>query len=157
MDHSNTPKGISARSLFGFIAGFISTLIFHQLTLGLLWEAGLAPSAPFSMVATYPFGVPAMLSLAFWGGVWGILFALIERTFARGGGYWVTAFLFGAVFPSLVALLIVAPLKGHPVGGGWQAHVWLTAFLVNGAWGIGTGIILRALLTKTTWARHATA
>ena len=93
-------------------------------------------------------GVPSVISLAFWGGVWGILFALIERKFARRGGYWVTAFLFGAVLPSLVALLVVLPLKGQPVGGGWQPHVWFTAFLVNGAWGIGTGVILRALLTK---------
>lgn len=157
MDHSNMPKDISARSLFGFIAGFISTLIFHQLTLGLLWETGLAPSAPFSLVATHPFGLPALLSLAFWGGVWGIVFALSERNFARGGGYWVAAFLFGAILPSLVALLVVLPLKGRPMGAGWQAHVWLTAFLVNGAWGIGTGIFLRALLAKTTWVHHATA
>jgi len=157
MAHSNTPKGFFARSLFGFIAGFTSTLIFHQLTLGFLWDAGLAPSAPFSMAATHPFGVPAVLSLAFWGGVWGILFALIEGNFARRGGYWVTAFLFGAVLPSLVALLVVLPLKGRPVGGGWQPHIWFTALLVNGAWGIGTGIILRALLTKIAWARQARA
>ena len=157
MARSNTPKGFSARLLFGFIAGFASTLIFHQLTLALLWNAGLAPSAPFSMAATHPFGVPAVLSLAFWGGVWGILFALAERKFARGGGYWVAAFLFGAVLPSLVALLVVLPLKGHAVGAGWQPHVWLTAFLVNGMWGIGTGIFVRALLAKIAWARNATA
>jgi hypothetical protein len=35
--------------------------------------------------------------------------------------------------------------------------VLLTAFLVNGAWGIGTGLILRALLTKIAWTRQATA
>jgi hypothetical protein len=157
MAQSNTPKDVSARLLFGFIAGFASALIFHQLTLGLLWSAGLASSPPFSMAATEPFGVPAVLSLAFWGGAWGILFALIERKFARRGGYWVAAFLFGAVLPSLVALLVVLPLKGQPAGGGWQAHVWLTAFLLNGAWGIGTGIILKTLLTKIAWARHATA
>jgi hypothetical protein len=157
MAHSNTPRAFSARLLFGFIAGFASTLIFHQLTLGLLWNAGLAPSVPFSMAATYPFGVPAVLALAFWGGVWGILFALTERKFARRGGYWVAAFLFGAVLPSLVALLVVLPLKGQPVGGAWQPQVLLTSFLINGAWGIGTGLILRALLTKIAWARQATA
>ena len=157
MAHSNTPKGFSTRLLFGFIAGFVSTLIFHQLTLALLWSAGLAPFAPFPMAATYPFGVPAVLSLAFWGGVWGILFALMERKFAPGGAYWLVAFLFGAVLPSLVALLVVLPLKGHPVGGGWEPHLLLTAFLINGAWGLGTGLILRALLTKIAWARQAAA
>ena len=147
---SNTPKGFSTRVLFGFIAGFLATLIFHQLTLWLLWSAGVAPSAPFQMATTEPFGVPAVFSLAFWGGIWGILFALSERKFARGSGYWMAAFLFGAVLPSLVALLIVLPLKGQPVGGGWHPTLLLTAFLINGAWGVGTGLILRALLMTRT-------
>jgi hypothetical protein len=157
MIHSNTSKGFSRRFLFGFIAGFLSTLIFHQLALGLLWSAGVAPSAPFSMAATQPFGVPAVFSLAFWGGVWGVLFALTEGKFGRRGGYWVAAFLFGAVLPSLVALFVVLPLKGQPVGGDWRPPLLLTAFLINGAWGVGTGLFLRALLTRINWAPQATA
>jgi hypothetical protein len=156
MVHSSTSKGFSTRFLFGFIAGFLSTLIFHQLALGLLWSAGVAPSAPFPMAATQPFGVPAVVSLAFWGGAWGILFAFTEGRFARRGSYWVAAFLFGAVLPSLVALFIVLPLKSQPLGGGWHPRLLLTAFLINGAWGIGTGFILRALLTRITWAREVT-
>jgi hypothetical protein len=60
--------------------------------------------------------------------------------------------LFGALLPSLVALLVVVPLKGGPVGGGWAPGLLLTAFLINGAWGIGTGLILRLLPSqrKTT-------
>jgi hypothetical protein len=133
------------RILFGFIAGFVATLIFHQLVLALLWWAGVAPFRPFSVAATQPLGVPAVISLAFWGGVWGILFGLIHNRFPRGGGYWLTAFLFGAILPTLVALLVVAPLKGRPIGGGWQPAPLVTAFLINGAWGIGTGLIVKAL------------
>jgi hypothetical protein len=134
------------RTLFGFIAGFFSTLIFHQVALLLLWWGGVAPFAPFSMTATHPFGVPAVISLAFWGGLWGIVFELVDDRFPGSGGYWVMAFLFGAVFPSLIALFVVIPLKGGPIGGGWHAPLLLTAFLINGAWGIGTGLILKALL-----------
>jgi len=155
MFHSNTSKGFSTRLLFGFIAGFLSTLIFHQLALGLLWSAGVASSVPFSMTTTHPFGMPAVFSLAFWGGVWGILYALSERRFPRQGGYWVAAFLFGAVLPSLVALFLVLPLKNQPIGGGWHPHPLLTAFLINCAWGVGTGLILRVLLTRITSARQA--
>ena len=68
----------SAQLLFGSVAGFLATVIFHQLALALLWIIGLAPSGPFPMVATRPFGAPAVFSLAFWGGVWGILFALVN-------------------------------------------------------------------------------
>lgn len=145
------------RTLFGFIAGFFATLIFHQLALAALWRAGIAPFAPFSMAATHPFGVPAVISLAFWGGVWGIVYGLIDNRFPSGGGYWVTAFLFGAIFPSLVALLVVIPLKGGPVGGGWHAALLVTAFLINGAWGIGTGLFLKALSTRSHAAHHASA
>jgi hypothetical protein len=97
------------------------------------------------MAPTQPFGLPAVFSLAFWGGVWGILFALIHGSFPRRAGYWVTAFVFGAILPSLVALLVVLPLKGRPMGGGWHLPLLVTAFLINGAWGIGTGVILRTL------------
>ncbi|MFU8857653.1 MAG: hypothetical protein ACNA8S_11695 [Deferrisomatales bacterium] len=49
-----------------------------------------------------------MISLAFWGGVWGCAYAVLDRRFPRGGGCWVAA------------------------------------FLINGAWGIGTDIFLRS-------------
>ena len=133
------------RGLRGFLAGFLATLIFHQLALAVLWGAGMAPLGPFSMAPTRPFGVPAVLSLAFWGGVWGVLFAFIDGLFPRGIGYWAAALLFGAVLPSLVALLVVLPLKGQHLAGGWPVPLLETAFLVNGAWGIGTGLILQTL------------
>jgi uncharacterized membrane protein len=132
------------RVLFGFVAGFLATLIFHQLTLAVLWFLRLAPSGPFSMAVTRPFGLPAVLSLAFWGGVWGILFALVEGRFPRRE-YWLAVFLFGAILPSLVALFIVLPMKGKPMAGGWHAPLMLTAVLVNGAWGIGTGLIFKTM------------
>lgn len=131
------------RALLGFIGGFLATLIFHQLTLAALWGVGFAPFGPFVMAPTSPFGMPAVFSLAFWGGIWGILFALVDVKFPRRGAYWATAFLVGAVFPSAVALMVVLPLKGRPMGGGWHLPLLVTAFLVNGAWGIGTGLFLK--------------
>jgi hypothetical protein len=134
-----------SRLLVGFIAGFLATLIFHQLTLAFLRGVGVAPFLPYSWTPTEPFGIPAVLSLSFWGGLWGSTFALIHGRFPRGAGYWVAAFLFGAVLPSLVALLVVLPLKGRPMGGGWQLSLLVTAFFANGAWGVGTGVFLKAL------------
>ena len=145
MTDQATHTGYLRQLLFGFIAGFFATLIFHQLTLTFLRGIGVAPFGPFSMAATQPFGVPAVFSLSFWGGIWGIPFALLDGSFPRKAGYWATAFLFGAIPPSLVALLLVLPLKGRPMGGGWHLPLFVTAFLVNGAWGIGTGIFLKAL------------
>jgi hypothetical protein len=146
-----------ARVLFSFVAGFIATLSFHQLTLAALWIAGVAPFSPFLMAMTQPLGVPAVISLAFWGGVWGIVYGLVDSSFPRGGGYWVMAFLFGAVLPSLVALMVVLPLKGRPMGGGWYPTLLLTAVLTNGAWGIGTGLILKTLCRVVMGSRQASA
>ena len=134
--------------LAGFLAGFLATLIFHQLTLAFLRAINLAPFAPFSMQPTSPFGIPAVFSLAFWGGVWGIIYIFIHHRFPRKAGYWLIAFLFGAIFPTLVAMLIVLPLKGKPMGGGWHFPLLLTAFLINGAWGVGTGLILKLIFPR---------
>ncbi len=145
----DTPAMRPASALSGrhvvlaFVAGFVSVLIFHQLMLALLHAIGIIPVAPYDFQSVPPFGVPAVLSAAFWGGVWGIVFTLVEPRFPRGAGYWVAAALFGAVALTLVFWFIVAPLKGLPVGGGWQAAAWVTGLLVNGAWGLGTALLLR--------------
>lgn len=131
-------------SFLGFVAGFCATLTAHQLILSILWGGGVAPFAPFQMTPTAPFGVPAVYSLSLWGGVWGVFFALVDGRFRRGFGYWTTAFLFGAFLPSLVALLLVLPLKGRPMGGGWHVSLMVTAFLINGVWGLGTAAFLNA-------------
>ncbi len=129
----------------GFIAGFVATLVFHQVMMALLWKVGMAPGPPFQTAPRPPFGIPSVISLAFWGGVWGILFAAIDRYFPRRVGYWLTALAGGAILPSLVALLVVVPLKGGPVGAGWNPHIWLFAVIVNGTWGVGTGFLLLEL------------
>ncbi|MEW6518363.1 MAG: hypothetical protein AB1461_03015 [Thermodesulfobacteriota bacterium] len=152
---TDTPSSpnLVARLLLGFLAGFLATLVFHQLTLSLLWAIKLAPFAPFAMAATKPFGVPAVFSLAFFGGLWGILFVLIDRRFPAGYGYWLLSFLFGAIFPSLVALLVVLPLKGKPMGGGWHPPLLITAFLINGAWGLGTALLVKLFSRRLGQAR----
>lgn len=133
----------SARKLIlGFVAGFIAVLLFHQPVLALLTQIGVAKAATYSFNATAPLGVPQVISISFWGGVWGVIFAAIEGRFPRGGRYWLYAFLFGAIFPTLVAWFVVAPLKGLPLAGGWQMSRMITGFVINGAWGLGTALLL---------------
>jgi hypothetical protein len=49
------------------------------------------------------------------------------------------------VMTSLVALMVVAPLKGRPFAAGWSPKIWAFALSVNAAWGFGTGLLLRLL------------
>ncbi len=131
------------RWLTAFLAGFLSTLIFHQGVLALLHLAGATPRAPYAMTPTPPLGVPQVLSLAFWGGVWGIALWLALRSLEGSWLYWVSALAFGALLPSVVALFVVLPLKGQPAAGGWKPSLLVGALLLNGAWGIGTALFLR--------------
>ncbi len=127
----------------GFAAAFLATLTFHQFGLGVLHLAGITPAIPYNLRPVPPFGVPQVLSLAFWGGVWGILFVLAEPWLDRcPGGYWAGAVIFGAVFPTLVAWFVVLPLKGMPVAGGFHFPGILVGPIVNGLWGLGTATFL---------------
>ena len=62
----------------GFVAGFVSVLVFHQGAAGLLHALGLTPRAPYSLQPTQPLGVPVLISISFWGGVWGALLAAVS-------------------------------------------------------------------------------
>lgn len=128
--------------LRGFFAGFVSTLLFHQGAMWLLNQATGAGRAVWSMQAVPPLGVPSVISLAFWGGLWGIAFAYALRG-QRGVGYWLLAIVAGAVLPSLVALLVVFPLKGMAFAAGGDPRIWIAALTVNGAWGLGVGLLLK--------------
>ena len=68
------------RFLFAFIAGFVAVLIFHQGMLSILNAFGFTSRAPFPVQPTHPLGIPQIWSLAFWGGVWGLVFAAFFRS-----------------------------------------------------------------------------
>jgi len=123
--------------LKAFVAGFLATLIFHQGLLGLMHLGGAVPMAPYNLESVPPLGVPAVLSLAFFGGLWGLpAWAVIAR---RGPlGNWGLAILFGAIAPTAVAMLVVFPLKGLPV----SMTTWVGGFLLNGAWGLGVALFM---------------
>ncbi|MDB5862506.1 MAG: hypothetical protein JWO70_312 [Betaproteobacteria bacterium] len=131
-----------ARKLvMGFVAGFIAVLLFHQPMLSVLAQAGFVKAGIYSMAPVGPLHVPQVISLSFWGGVWGVLFAAVEHRFPRGALYWVAALAFGAILPTLVAWFVVAPMKGLPMAGGWQANRMMTGLIINGAWGLGTALL----------------
>jgi hypothetical protein len=127
------------------IGGCLAVPVFHQATLLALHRAGIAPAAPWDLAPVPPHGVPAVVSAAFWGGLWGIAFALLAPRFGRGAGYWLAGLLFGAIAPTLVAWFVVLPLKGLPPGGGFAWPGVIIGPVVNGAWGLGTALLLAAL------------
>ena len=54
-------------------------LVFHQGTVWLLHMAGQVPAGPYGLRPLPPFGVPQIVNQCFWGGLWGIVIAVLLR------------------------------------------------------------------------------
>lgn len=130
--------------LMWFIAGCIGVLAGHQIVLMLLHNAGIAPFAPFPMQSVGPLGVPQLVSIIFWGGIWGIVLGLIAPWFGRGLKYWILVAIFGAVAPTLIAVAVVFPMKGIEPSGD-PINGLITGLAINAAWAIVTAAARKAL------------
>jgi len=128
--------------ILAFIAGALAVPVFHQILLWILHAAGIVPMAPFNMERTKPLGVPTIVSISFWGGIWGVLFALTLPRWFSGAAYWIAAPVAGGLALTLVFMLVVWPLK---VGGRppQPLGLFIIGFLLNAAWGIGWALFLR--------------
>lgn len=136
--------------VLAWIAGFVAVLIFHQPVLALLSSAGVTQAIPYAAQSVEPIGVPQFISAAFWGGVWGVVLYAISRHWNASSAYWLKCLLFGMIFPTLVAWMIVAPMKGLPTAAGGNINGMLTGLCVNAAWGIGTGLLIRLMRLHTS-------
>lgn len=134
-------------AVFGFIAGAVAFLIFHQGGFWLLTQAGVLKATVYSMAATKPLGVPVVISYIFWTGLWGIVGAfLVPRLPVPTAVGWI---LFAAIVPILVNWFIVAPIKGAPLGGGFRMPGVVVAPLVYGFWGFGMWLVMQLLQQMT--------
>lgn len=129
--------------LKAFAAGFIATLVFHQGLFAVFHAAGMVPMPAFNLSPVPPLGLPAVISLAFFGGLWGLPVAWLIRN-DSALRYWLKALVFGAIGPTTVAMLLVFPLKGLQV----NPKIVVGALLLNGAWGIGVGLFMRLMAAR---------
>src|SRR5262245_53814598 len=141
---SRNQRRLAAWIAIGFVAGAASVLLFHQGMAALLNALELSGRAAYSMQPTEPYGVPKVASLTFWGGVWGVVFAMLLLRL-EGARLVVASLLLGAVLPTLFAWAIVAPLKGQIVDATLVPTTLAYGVIVNAAWGLGTGLILALL------------
>ena len=138
------------RAVLGFIAGALAVMTFHQGVIGALHAAGVIGFAPFPVDPTGPLGVPSIIDLGFWGGVWGILYGLLLPWLP--GSDWLRGIGLGIV-AGLVGLFVVEPLKGVPVANSLVAGRIVLSLVINGFWGLGVGLILPGLLYGRRLAR----
>ena len=150
-------QGIVGRIVLGFIAAAISVLIVHEGVIYLLNTYGFIPTRGWAMSpAIPPWGVPRLVNNVFWGGLWGVLFALVYD-WIPGGMAWLKGLIFG-LFIVVVSNWILLPLiKGQMFGvpnqvlfGGWNpTRMWIVACIV-GAFGLGLGIVYGLIARNRT-------
>ena len=162
---------IAMRASSGFIAGALATLTFQQAAwelLHVLIIPGMALPAAWPTDPLIPFDVPRIANLCFWGGVYGVPLGLV-LPLSRFPS-WFAGLLFGVLVVA-PGLLIPSAFHHYQIGGGWFSLrtygslttimltwglpvregigaplTWLRAFVIDGAWGTGAGMILSMVL-----------
>ena len=89
-----------------------------------------------------PFGVPQSISAACWGGLWGVVYAVLEPRLTALLGWWLGGIVFG-VLPLLVNWFVVPPLKGMPIGAGFAPKMALLEIVLHAVFGLGIAIVFR--------------
>jgi hypothetical protein len=150
------------RIVAGFIAGALAVMIFHQGAYWLMkYQFGLPLAAEpwrmnpavlwpelFRALKMQAPSIPTLVHQSIWGGLWGILFALILHR-VPGGIAPIRGLVFGMMFPMLLGSWLLVPLvKGTPMlanafaKGGFNVLALRNGFLLNGvAFGIGLGLL----------------
>lgn len=131
--------------LVGFVAGVLAVAIFHQLAVLTLGLVGLGEGVFYSFRPTAPLGVPRVMSQMFWGGVWGIVFALVVDHAPKRWPLVAVGAAFGILGPSLFGWLVLAPLRGDAAMAGFNPRRLAASALVNGTFGVGLAILFARL------------
>ncbi|KAA2238260.1 hypothetical protein [Salinarimonas soli] len=130
-------RNVASRIALGFLAGALSNLVVEGAVGALLHAAHLSAHAPWNFAPVAPLGIPAGLSLAFWAGLFGVAYALLEPRLTARLGRGAGALAYGAVVPLLVDWLVVLPLKGRGLGGGFDPASVPVDIALNVALGLG--------------------
>ena len=131
-------------ALFGFVAGFVATLVFHQGTAWIYHAIGLPfPFAPWNLRPN-AYGAPAVLALSFWAGIWGILLAWLLRVRPTLPTLLV-GFILGAIVPSAWGWTVIASMRGVPLFADGNLPLISLVLFVNGVWGWATVLMLQGM------------
>jgi hypothetical protein len=138
-------------AIAGFIAGAVSVLVFHQVGFLIATQLKFANATFYNMRPVPPFGVPTIVSLAFWGGLWGVVAAFVVPRLPaplKGVLGWV---LFAGIVVTLVNWFVVLPIKGAPIGGGWRMPGPVVVPIVYAFWGFGMWLVYGLLRRALKW------
>lgn len=126
--------------ILGFIAGAIATATVHEFISQLFqafwtgWERASWNFAPVSQAVFPDFAIPQLLSDMFWGGIWGLIFAIILGS-RPTGALTFKGILLGILGPALLGIFLLVPfLTGRfpPFFGGDASKIIPVLFILAG-------------------------
>ncbi len=150
-------NAFSTRIFLGCVAGALAMLMFHQTTLEILFWCGFSPQSAFRVANVPPFHVPMVVSITFWGAIYGGTFAWVATNLPRA---LLVRSLIAGVFAILMAWFVVRPLAGHPIAFGWEYGPMARSAAANLMWGFGTALMLPLLNPRDmvgrgrAWSNH---
>jgi hypothetical protein len=146
-------SGTLGRAALGFVAAAISVVVVHQTIIYILGTYGMTRSVPWNL---QPLGygpvakVPILANSMFWGGMWGVVFALIYQ-WLPGTASWLKGLIFGALVVILSNWIFLPLIRQYVFGfppqplfagfNGSNPMVLLPGFLILTGFGLGLGII----------------
>jgi hypothetical protein len=133
------------RVFLGCVAGALAMLMFHQMTLQVFFWLGWAPHAACRVAQVPPFHAPLVVSITFWGAVYGGVFGFLLPWMK--GPLWLRGTAAGLCAMSLSWFLFL-PLMGYPAAFSWQPWPMLRSLVAYQAWGIGLSLVLPLLLPR---------
>jgi hypothetical protein len=148
-------QGIFGRIVLGFTAAAISVLVVHEGIIFALNAAGYVPTRGWAMTpAIPPFGVPRLVNNVFWGGLWGVLFALVYD-WIPGGAAWLKGLIFGLFIVVASNWSLLPLIRGKLFGvpnqvlfGGWVPMRMAIVVCIVGGFGLGLGIVYGLIARK---------
>ena len=139
----------AVHSLVSLVA--LSVLVFHQLGFWLSSKLLNTTFTLYNMRPVPPWAVPTIVSLAFWGGLWGIAAAFLVPRLPGALGGMVGWILFAGIIVTLVNWFVVLPIKGQPVGNGFRLPGVVVVPIVYAFWGFGMWLIAGLVRNVLKW------
>lgn len=132
---------IGINLVLGFIAAALAVVTAHQGVVLLLKTIGMMPptTKPWNMAPFGPLQVPTLVNLMFWGGLWGVLFALIHDKLP-GGAWWLKGLIFGWLVVVFSNWIVLPLIRGQPLFAGYDPQRLLVGAIILGVFGIATAI-----------------
>jgi hypothetical protein len=139
--------GAVYRGALGFIAAAIAVLTVHEGIIYALTQSGWIRSTAWGMQPIPPWGVPRLINNVFWGGLWGMLFALIYDR-VPGTAPWQKGLIYGLLIVVVSNWFLLPLIKGQVFGqpnqvlfAGWNPQRMLITLVIVGGFGLALGTI----------------